>query len=67
MKSRLAKLFEEYGVSIHDCVEAGMAYGTVYAHLHGTRDVKAESAVEYERAVHIPRHRIRPDLWEPHG
>lgn len=32
---------------------------------HGRRGISAKRAIEISKATGIPRHELRPDLWEP--
>lgn len=62
------EIFEKYGVTRAACRRCGMNYQTVQSHYNGTRQMKAEQALAYEKLMGIPRWELRPDLWEPpHG
>lgn len=43
----------------------GFQYSTVWRHVRNVQSISAESAVRYEKALGVPRSKLRPDLWPP--
>lgn len=43
--------------------DTGFEYSTVYRHALDQKRISAESAMVYHRALGIPLHELRPDLW----
>lgn len=58
------KVIQERGLSLKEMSQKGVSYQTLYKHYTGERKITAESAVLYEKLFGIPRHILRPDLWE---
>ncbi len=62
----LKTLLDDRNVSVAEAAKkTGMAYLSVRRHVLGERQISAESAIAYEKAVGIPRHLLRPDLFQP--
>lgn len=54
------------GLTLLDiCKQTGLPYPTVYRHAFNQRRISAEVALVYHRALGIPLHELRPDLWPP--
>jgi sulfate adenylyltransferase subunit 2 len=61
----LKTLFRSSGRSQRDIATAlGRSEGAVSQWVTGERDIPAELVVKLEEVTGIPRHRLRPDLWE---
>jgi sulfate adenylyltransferase subunit 2 len=63
--SNLRTLFRASGVRQRDIAAAvGRSEGAVSQWVNGERDIPADLVVRVEEITGIPRHRLRPDLWE---
>jgi DNA-binding transcriptional regulator YdaS (Cro superfamily) len=61
----LKHLFRLAGVRQRDVAEAvGRSEGAVSQWVGGERDIPADLVLRVEQITGIPRHRLRPDLWE---
>jgi sulfate adenylyltransferase subunit 2 len=61
----LKTLFRSSGKSQRDIAAAvGRSEGAVSQWVTGERDIPADLVVRLEEITGIPRHRLRPDLWE---
>ena len=61
----LKSLIRASGKSQRDLAAAGgRSEGAVSQWVNGERDIPAELVVRVEEITGIPRHRLRPDLWE---
>lgn len=52
-------------IRLSEASKMGIAYGTIYSHYRGSRNLSADAAIAYEELLGIPRHELRPDLWPP--
>lgn len=56
----------EYGVTSRDLeVSLGVSRQAVIKWRHGTARPTPDRAREIERKFNIPKHLLRPDIWEP--
>lgn len=46
-------------------IAVGIRKSAIWRHCHGLSMVRPESVLLYEAALGIPRHELRPDIWEP--
>ena len=61
----LRALFRASGTRQRDIAAAvGRSEGAISQWVSGERDIPAELVVKVEEITGIPRHRLRPDLWE---
>jgi sulfate adenylyltransferase subunit 2 len=61
----LKNLFRAAGIRQRDVAEAvGRSEGAVSQWVSGERDIPADLVAKVEAVTGIPRHRLRPDLWE---
>ncbi len=61
----LKQLFRASGKRQRDIAEAvGRSEGAVSQWVSGERDIPADLVLRVEEVTGIPRHRLRPDLWE---
>jgi len=61
----LKSLFRASGKRQRDIAHAvGRSEGAVSQWVSGERDIPADLVVKVEEITGIPRHRLRPDLWE---
>ncbi len=63
--AKLKSLFRASGKRQRDIAEAvGRSEGAVSQWVSGERDIPADLVLRVEEVTGIPRHRLRPDLWE---
>lgn len=62
----LGRILEPRGLKESDLAEVlGVSERTVLFWRSGERKPSPEHAMKAERLLNIPKHELRPDLWEP--
>ena len=66
MPTRMEQILTEFGVTKQDLiVSLGLTQPAVSCWLSGTRQPSPKHVKEIEAKFGIPRHLLRPDLWDP--
>ncbi len=67
MKNSLEEYRQANGLTYRTMAERveGQPFVTVFYHCRGFRQISAESALKYHKALGIPLSDLRPDLWPP--
>lgn len=64
--NNLRLFLKRSGLKISDASRiSGVPYMTMIQHLHGKRNISAEVALKYKKALGIPLCKLRTDLWPP--
>jgi DNA-binding transcriptional regulator YdaS (Cro superfamily) len=65
-KMAIAAYLTEHGLTDAELAnQVGVSAELVRLWRHGRRTISAKRAVVVSRVTGIPRHELRPDLWEP--
>ncbi len=62
----MASSLDLHGVSLTEVAKlTGLSITSVWRHVRGIRQIKADNALKYSRVLGIPLSELRPDLWLP--
>jgi DNA-binding transcriptional regulator YdaS (Cro superfamily) len=65
-ENALYTMLDERGISIQEMIaKTGYSASTVSSWNYNMRQPSVKAALKIEKVIGIPRHDLRPDIWQP--